>query len=283
MQRVFHLLVAITLLPSSGMAADYAPPVAPPLPEFGGFYAAVGAGYGVSTWRNYFMREFLDIREINFNRTGEASGQVTPQGWFGTSMIGYNIQYGWLLGGLELTGRWGKEGADGPTSRSTFVTTAGFVGNVDHSYQFRSDSGVSLAARAGVVLGQTLLFGKLGLGVAHADDRFFFHGSGSACVVEQFIGNKLVCTAAAPMGSASLTIARWSPSVVAGVGMEHNIGRFFLRVGAELEGIYGLNGFSNTPPANIEPKGVFNNNAFGQAGSEAFWTTRGTALVGFRF
>jgi opacity protein-like surface antigen len=287
MAKSFGIVACIGLLTSDvSFSADAEIPL--PLssaPSFAGFYAAGGAGYGVSTWRNYFMRESLATASLCcFVDTGEASGQVTPQGWLGTAVTGYNIQYGTFLGGIELSGRWGKEGADSLTSRTVFPTTGGFVANIDHQYQFRSDSGVSLAARAGVVFNRTLVFGKLGVGVAHAEDRFSFQGSGTVCINRGFnpIGPN-PCIATAPIGSALLTIARWSPSVVAGVGIEHNIGRFFVRVGAELEGIYGLNGTSNTVPATIDPHGTLTSNVSGSATSEAFWITRGTALVGFRF
>jgi hypothetical protein len=67
------------------------------------------------------------------------------------------------------------------------------------------------------------------------------------------------------------------------VGIEHNIGRFFVRLGAELEGIYGLKVTSITVPATIDPRGTSTSNVSESAFSEPFWTTRGTALVAFRF
>jgi opacity protein-like surface antigen len=251
----------------AAFAADYPPP-APPVqyPQFSGFYAAGGGGFGVSTWRNYSMSEFYSS-DCCF-ASGNASGQVAPQGWLGTAAAGYNMQYGSWLGGLELSGRWGEEGAERHVRSIILRNGAPQPGAVDHNYQFRSDAGVSLAVRAGIVLDRTLIFGKLGVGIAHAEDRFSFQGSGIVCI-----------PSCSPIGSAELSVARWSPSLVAGVGLEHNIGRLFLRVGADLEGIYGLKGMSVTPPSGISPGG----NASGSASSEDFWTTRGTALVGFRF
>jgi hypothetical protein len=273
--KLFALYLGF-LAPHLAFGADYAPPYSPPPPpmieQFSGFYAAGGAGYGVSVQRSFQMSAFSCCGSAN-----GISGQVAPQGWGGTVVSGYNIQYGAFLGGIELAGRWGREGADGLPARQSLVSF-GNVASVDYSYQFRSDTGVNLAARAGLVFGRTLVFTKLGFGVAHAEDRFSFQGSGPVCVTISFINGQNVCTATVPLGSAAFTIGRWSPSIVAGVGLEHNIGRFFVRAGAELEGITGLKGFSGLSVP-LFPSG----SASGSASSEPFWTTRGTALVGFRF
>jgi hypothetical protein len=266
------------LAPNLGFGADYLPPSPPPPPligQFSGFYAAGGAGYGVSVQRSFSINASPCCGSGN---NSGAFGQVAPQGWGGTVVSGYNIQYGAFLGGIELAGRWGREGADGIPARQSFFSTGNNVASVDYSYQFRSDAGVNLAARAGLVFDRTLVFTKLGIGVAHAEDRFSFQGSGPLCVTTNFINGQNVCTATLPIGSAAFTIGRWSPSIVAGVGMEHNIGRFFLRAGAELEGITGLKG-SSSLSVPLSPNGF----ASGFVSSEAFWTTRGTALVGFRF
>jgi hypothetical protein len=147
---------------------------------------------------------------------------------------------------------------------------------MDHSYEFRSDAGVNLGGRFGVVFNQTLVFAKAGVGIAHAEDRFTFQGSGAVCI--GFAGNGIDCVRSVAIGSAATTLARWSPSLLAGVGIEHNFGIFFVRAGADIEAITGLKGFSLLSGP-IPTSGRFSVNA----SSEPFWTTRGTALVGFRF
>jgi hypothetical protein len=147
---------------------------------------------------------------------------------------------------------------------------------MDHSYEFRSDAGVNLAGRVGVVVSQTLVFAKAGVGVAHAEDRFTFQGSGAVCISPSF--DNTTCFSSVALGSATATIGRWSPSLLAGIGIEHNFGIFFIRAGAEIEGITGLKGFSLLSGP-IATSGRFSVTA----SSEPFWTTRGTALVGFRF
>ncbi|HYM98759.1 MAG TPA: hypothetical protein VET25_03380, partial [Aestuariivirgaceae bacterium] len=200
---------------------------------------------------------------------------IMPEGWFGTTVAGYNAQIGGFLAGTEFSARFGNEGGS-RTLLTNQSTAFGVTGQINRSYEFRSDAGLHIAGRIGWVFDRTLVFSKFGVGISHTVDKFEFAGSGSFCVRP---GPGEGCNESVAIGSAIVDVARWSPSVVWGAGLEHNFDRFFVRADAELEAVSdrNINDSASLSLGSSSPATVSGN------ASKAILTTRGSAKLGIRF
>ena len=106
MLRLLSSTTALALLSTASFAADL--PLPPePIPEvivpafsWTGFYVGVGGGFG---WID-FDRETV---------TGFANS-YDGDGFFVGGQVGYNMQWNWFVGGIELDGNWAEiDGSDG--------------------------------------------------------------------------------------------------------------------------------------------------------------------------
>src|SRR5262249_54014674 len=98
-------------------------------------------------------------------------GNASPAGWSGIAAAGYNMTFGPALVGIELDGRWGNEKFEGNaiSANNSGVSPAGAI---LYRYDFTNDAGVHLSGRLGAVLGDTLIFAKLGAGASRIRDSF---------------------------------------------------------------------------------------------------------------
>jgi hypothetical protein len=251
-----------------------------PVSRFDGFYAAVGATYGVSTARPFSSFAFP---------AGGDSGETMPQGPSGVATAGYNFTTGRLLIGLELDGRWGRETASTSTVQS-FTDPGGLFSNgtVSLTYKVTSDLAAHLSLRAGGLIGDTLLFGKVGVGAARVTDNYGADLTQlSSCGFITFPS----CAFRQFGGAGSYETTKWAPSFLFGVGAEHNFGSFFVRVNAEAEmvGSQKYNGGTTLPDGKqVSPTGVvIGTGPGGFIGAfsdfNSFWTARAGGMVGVRF
>lgn len=258
------LLLAAGILagsPAGALAADAVSPASWPS-GFGGIYAAIGGGFGLGTIRDFSV--------------GWLEAEASPKGAFGAGAVGYNMQSGSLLFGLELSGRAGGESLTAARTRPVesywFFFSLPSTGTATDSYAFRSDAGLHLSTRVGFVMQDTLLFAKIGLGAARTTDSFRIDGSGTIMSCAFFWPCDIT-----PVPSGAITMRRWTPSFLFGAGVEQNFGRWFLRIGGEVEAISGLQG--NKASGELGPRGGFS----GAAHSDFYWATRASGLVGARF
>jgi outer membrane immunogenic protein len=138
MKRLGIVSVAIASLTSAAAAADLAPKPQPPmfLPfTWTGAYAGAQGGYGWST-----------------------SGGLDATGGFGGGQIGYNIQTGSLVVGIEgdIAGSDISQTVNGSTVFGMPFTTA-----------FTNDTLASLRGRAGLAYNTWLFYGTAGVGWGH--------------------------------------------------------------------------------------------------------------------
>jgi outer membrane immunogenic protein len=128
--RLIHLGLAIAALlaaPLAAQAADLGPApaykapayVAPSVATWSGFYVGLNTGYGfgTSTW------------------TGAVPVTLSPKGWLAGGTIGYNIQTGSWVWGLEADWDWSNQKASKACGGNTcsfedkwFATTRGRIG-----------------------------------------------------------------------------------------------------------------------------------------------------------
>lgn len=212
---------------------------------FSGFYLGVGGGFGFAEPRSYFVGAPI------FD-----SGLENALGWSGIAAAGYNVQAGNLVAGFEVRGRFGSES---DSSFNTFQqNTTGNTATFTSLHKFQTDAGVHLFGRAGLALGDTMIFGYGGVGGAHTVETVRFTSVGTICTQTVFQGGQATCVANAPAPTFAATqMGQWMPSFAFGAGIEHNIGSWFGRISAEREGIAD--------------------------GGELFWTARAYGLIGYRF
>jgi|GEM_PF-6212536 len=243
---------ALTTAPAASNAIAYSAPQQESRP-FHGAYGAIGGSYGMAA-------------PINFGAADGVSaffGTARPAGPSALAMVGFNLQYGHLVTGLELSGRFGWERFSDSQFASVNIGVGEFatIGQSSKSYQFNSDASVHLALRAGLAVENTLIYGKLGLGAGHISESMKVVTTGSFCAFGTFVGNNLVCGRRDPIIPAqSTSTSRWSPSIMIAAGVEQNFGAFFARIEGQAEAIRGPN-FIN----------------------EWLWGVRGAGAVGVRF
>src|SRR4051812_36265122 len=150
---------AAPALASPPAADTAAPPVYVPVAEkspFQGFYSTLGGSYGFSSPRTVSLSApiFASI-----------SDTLTAEGFSGRATIGYNATLSNFLFGAELAGRLGRESVSlhNVQPASAFI---GLNGSTVFDYQLRNDAGVHIAARAGVLCDNTLVFARVGVGAS---------------------------------------------------------------------------------------------------------------------
>src|SRR5262245_45703171 len=131
MKQFLGSLAALALLSAPAIAADLpirAAPMPAYLPAFGwsGFYVGVNAGY-------HWGRDRADTaaNPVGWTAAGAAAingatpGLVNPSGFIGGGQIGYNVQTGTWVWGIELDAAW----VNGSESRR--VTNFAVINNTD--------------------------------------------------------------------------------------------------------------------------------------------------------
>jgi len=240
--------------PAMVSAPAAAPYKAPPQEKtpFHGAYVSIGGAYGLGSPVN--LSTFDGIQQI-YSVTG------SPHGPSVVGSVGYNIQFGHLVTGLELSGRYGRErfSDTGPVV-SVNGGEFGLIGTSSPSSGFNVDSSVHAAIRAGLAFGDTLAFVKAGAGMAHANEFARSDVKGTRCDFSIFVVDRFVCGQRGTLASIVNENNAWLPSVLFGLGIEHNFGPVFGRIEVEAEGI-----------------SRFNQNL------DLYWTARAMAAIGYRF
>jgi len=182
MKRILFTTVSLGVLGlmSPALAADLAPytkaaPVASPVYDWSGFYVGVygGGGLGNHNYNNGTPTNFANYL-INYDSTGAIGG----------GEVGYNVQNGNIVVGVEASGFWsGIKGSD----LSQFNNGALPINAIDKS---NLRWGGALLARGGIAVDRLLLFftGGWGFGdIVHTSttpgvgvDQFTNHQSGLA-------------------------------------------------------------------------------------------------------
>jgi SOS-response transcriptional repressor LexA len=183
-----------------------------------------------------FVRKRRDMEVVGRQREADAHGASL------SGSLGYNIQFGNLVTGLELSGRYGRESFSdtGPLRSANFGETS-LTGTATPSSGFNVDASIHAAIRAGLAFGDTLAFVKAGAGIAHASEFTRSDVNGTRCDLSGFAGNTLVCVQRSQLPSPVSSNQAWVPSVLFGLGIEHNFGPIFGRVEVEAEGISRFN------------------------------------------
>lgn len=144
---------------SSASAADLGPyrPYAPPPPQ-----AVVEPYAEPPIWEGAYIG-------VNGGYSWTESGLTTPDGWFGGGQVGYNIQRGALVYGVEGDFQGGdmEKGAD-------FFGPGGFGAAVTDVDWFSTIRG-----RVGLAAGPTLFYATAGVAFADIDSRIAF-GNGTS-------------------------------------------------------------------------------------------------------
>lgn len=119
-------------LPPQNATYSKAPAVVSPVTNWSGFYAGVMAGYAAEATNN----------------------PIKLKGGFAGGTVGYNVQSGMFVGGIEADGAW----ADVSSSVLIFPVTV----------TAKVDALATVRGRVGVAFDQVLLYGTAGLALADA-------------------------------------------------------------------------------------------------------------------
>jgi hypothetical protein len=299
-RKVSGVAPAASTALQSQPAAAKAPPVAASHAlsnPFDGFYIAGGGTYGWSTGRPFSTASSSIFPSVAVNP--QSNGDALASGPSGVVAAGYNVTTGRLLFGLEADARFGRESwsTTGVTTASALPTSTGSNGIATASYTINSNFAAHLSARAGGMIGDTLVFAKLGVGVTHVTNSHKVDATGlSSCTAFSmplpFVPG--VCSQRGFGGAGSLDFEQWLPSLLFGVGAERNFGQFFARVNAEAEmvssksyqiiGVPLSDSIRTTVGGTVVgtgPGGAFN--ASSNSDFNGFWTFRVGAMVGMRF
>jgi hypothetical protein len=237
----------------AGSAVVQKAPAIVELNRFAGWHGAIGGSYGIASSHNAFVNGLVSSLHQAVNPSGAAV----------VGSIGYNVPHGSWIFGIELAGRWGGE--EDSLQRSILIPAfaTGF-GDLQtyQQYQYKNEGGVQLAGRVGMSFADTMLFAKLGVGAARLTHQFVLNQTPQTPLQFSLL----------PLASWAST-AIWTPTYVAGLGIEQNFGRVFIRLSGEMEymnpqvtdGINVSGGFAGSATAN-----------------EPIWTARGLAMIGAR-
>jgi hypothetical protein len=283
MRALLVAMLGAALASGPSFAAEWEPPplAGPPVaanPFLGG-YAALGGAYGVGSPRTFSATSAFGGLGSDPGFFGNAS----PAGWSGVAVAGVNMTFGPALVGIELDGRAGEEKftRDAAAANNSGLTPAGAI---FYRYDFTNDGGVHLSGRLGAVLGDTLIFGKIGAGASRirdgfaADQRAAFR-CGSSAVIQVPNTFTFINTCIGPTvgGAGAFTQTRWVPSLLLGGGAERNFGAFFARGSVEAE-MLTQDFFSITQPTT--PAWSFTGSV---SSPNSQWTVRANVLAGVRF
>ena len=138
-------------LPVRPVPAPVAPVVyAPPVYNWSGFYIGgnVGGGFADSSWSDPF---------------GEANNKFSKDGFIGGGQIGANVQFNWVVLGVEGDFDWtGLKGSGSDSAGNTINTNTQWTSTV--------------TGRVGAAFDRLLVYGKGG--VAFANDESSISGTG---------------------------------------------------------------------------------------------------------
>lgn len=221
---------------------------------FDGYYAAVGAGYGVITGRGNNISNPFD----------------SGQGASVNAVAGRNIGFNWGIVGIEADGRWLGEKA----STSTIFNPGFFLasGSGVASYRYQNDLAAHVALRMGVTYGDSLVFAKAGVGAARVTETFVSDARGILfCDPALFVIFGASCSPTRFGSLNSAKVTTWIPSAIFGLGVEQNWGPMFARLGVDFEATNHRSTSTSAP--------FFFNSSIDQL----TWATRGTAMLGVRF
>jgi outer membrane immunogenic protein len=177
MKRILFTTVSLGVLAliSPALAADLpmkAGPVATPLYDWSGFYVGVygGGGFGNHNLNNTLGPAGFANYTINYDATGGIGG----------GEVGYNMQSGTFVFGVEADGFWsGIKGSDA----SQFNAGALPIFAIDTT---KLKDGASLRARGGIAVDRLLLFFDGGWALGFLDHTNFVPGVGT----EQFTNHR---------------------------------------------------------------------------------------------
>src|SRR5580692_12774460 len=151
MKRILSTTVSLGVLGlmSPALGADLpmkAAPVVTPLYDWSGFYVGVfgGGGMGNHNYNNGTPTAFANYL-INYDSSGGIAG----------GEVGYNVQSGDIVAGVEATGFWsGIKGSDS----SQFFSPAPLNANVVSIDTTKLRDGASFRARGGIAIDRIMLF-----------------------------------------------------------------------------------------------------------------------------
>jgi outer membrane immunogenic protein len=159
MKKLILAGIAAGAWSSCAVAADLGPYAPPPRAEpiyepvrernawnWQGLYFGANAGYG---WSNG--------NSASYDGFGGGGGELNPSGWYGGGQVGYNVQFNWLVLGLEAD----LQGADISDSNAL---SGGFT-NVTTDIDWFS----TLRGRIGYAAGPTLIYFTGGFAFADLD------------------------------------------------------------------------------------------------------------------
>jgi hypothetical protein len=214
---------------------------------FDGYYAAIGGGYGVGSGRD------ASIAAGVFG----SGGFTSSSGPNASFVFGRNVAIGWGLLGVEVDARWEGERAGSVRDNGVFT------------YNYKNDVGVHAAIRAGATFDDLLIYAKAGVGAARVRESFVADERAlTFCTFDPVTSTCVLM----PGTLHSARTAAWLPSAVFGVGLEQNWGPVFGRLSADFEAFNHSTTTITGPPLFA-----------GSSASQLMWSTRGTAMVGFRF
>lgn len=183
------------------MPLKAAPAIIGAVPTWGGFYVGLFAGYG---WGDAKATEAFDANTgffYNFTRTPYA---FNADGFFGGGTVGYNMQSGAIVYGLE--GELGYLGLKG----SAIDPNGAAGGTPDTTTRFKSDLYGAIYGRLGFAAGQGLFYGKGGVAFLNAD----------ASTIDPCVAPPATCGTGTLTMTGSKTMVGWS----AGAGIEWMLG-----------------------------------------------------------
>jgi outer membrane immunogenic protein len=130
-----------------------------------GFYAGLHAGYGWGKHEGTGVYSWTDNNgDHALNVLDPETGHINLQGATGGGQLGFNIQSGALVYGLEVDGSW-----SGLSGDKTFISDDGNDGSTDYTWRIKTDVDwlASVRGRIGGLLTPTFLVYGTG-GVAFA-------------------------------------------------------------------------------------------------------------------
>ena len=174
MKRFLLASVAIaTLASGTAFAADLGVRRAAPIPvatapgcaQFGGFYIGGHAG-----WTHY-RNDWTDQDNYGFNQTFQdhvGDGSMTDDSWHAGAQLGYNMQRGCVVFGVQIDGSW--SGAEASRSYVDFPVLG--AGRLDATSELRWMG--TARTRAGIVVDSALLYLTGGFAFARFDRNFTY-------------------------------------------------------------------------------------------------------------
>jgi hypothetical protein len=246
---------------------------------------AGGGAYGASNNRSFNVSGTGNCCIFGINGI---TGTVDPSGWSGAAVAGVNLVFGPLLVGLEMDGRFGGERQDKGGSpaqpQTTLVTDPKLTLAPMYSYRYRDEGAVHVAGRIGAAFNDTMVYFKIGGGLARIAETFTADETGvsfctqSGVLITPPFTVETICAVREQGGAASAVERHWRPSVLVGVGAEQNVGRFFGRLYGDMEFIS-----LQTTTVNGVPLSA-NRTLLGSSSQQDLqWSARMGALIGVRF